>query len=84
MTLRKAALAAALQKAFEDATDKKWEAPEVANALANAIDAYVRSMEVKGVTVTGALDAETTTVSSHKHGVKTTVTAMQNNTVKLG
>ncbi len=51
MALNKASLAAAIQTAFEQAKDQEWDAPQVAQALADAIDDYVRTADVDGITV---------------------------------
>lgn len=51
MPLDKPALAAALQTAFEAGMDDEdWTLPQAAGAMANAIDAYIRTADVLGVT----------------------------------
>ena len=77
MALNKGVLTAAIQKAFEDAKDNEWEAPQVAAALANAIDAYVRGAAVRGVQCSVPLDRDTTNVNGHVHNVSGTLTGTQ-------
>lgn len=49
MALDKNVLAAALAETFQKAFDEGWTQQQVANGLATAIDAFVRSAEVAGV-----------------------------------
>lgn len=77
MALNKGALTAAIQKAFEDAKDNEWETPQIAAALADAIDAYVRGAAVRGVKCEVPLDVDTTLVSGHVHKVSGTLEATQ-------
>jgi hypothetical protein len=83
VALNKAALAAAIQTAFTDAREKEWDPPQIAAALADAIDAYVRGAAVTGVKATVPIDLNTTTVSGHLHKVSGTLTATQNVNGKL-
>lgn len=51
MPLAKAALATALQAAFEAGMDdEEWTLAQAADAMADAIDSYVRAADVVGVT----------------------------------
>ena len=83
MALNKAQLTAAIQAAFEDAKENEWEAPQVAAALADAIDAYVRGADVRGVRCSVPVSLTTTSVSGHTHGVNGTLTATQDNDGEL-
>jgi hypothetical protein len=51
MALDKNTLAIALKTTFANAKEQGWTGDQVADALADAIDAYVRGAEVKGVAV---------------------------------
>ena len=51
MPLNKNTLRNAILAAFETAKEEEWEADEVAQALADAIDAFVRSGDVAGVDI---------------------------------
>lgn len=56
MALDKNVLAAALAETFQKAFDEGWTQQQVANGLATAIDAFVRSAEVAAVKSKLALD----------------------------
>lgn len=49
MALNKQTLESAIRTAFETAKEEQWESAQVARALADAIDAFVRGAEVGGV-----------------------------------
>jgi hypothetical protein len=51
MALDKTALAEQLKEIFTDAKDNSWPSDQVADALADAIDQYVRGAKVTGVQV---------------------------------
>ncbi|WP_163993092.1 hypothetical protein [Pyxidicoccus caerfyrddinensis] len=52
MALDKQALATKLKDTFKRAKEESWTSDQVADALAAAVDAYVRSAEVVGVRTT--------------------------------
>lgn len=57
MPLDKAALATALEAAFQQGMDTEgWSLADAAGAMADAIDAYVRTADVVGIT-TDVVDA---------------------------
>lgn len=51
MALDKSKLAASLLKTFIEAKEQEWQPEQVAEALANAFDTYVRGAEVVSVQV---------------------------------
>ncbi len=51
MPLDKSGLSTALKNVFQSAKDNSWSSDQVADALANAIDTYVRTGDVAQVTV---------------------------------
>jgi hypothetical protein len=57
MALDRNRLAARLLDNFQRGKDEGWDAQQVANALADAIDEYVRDALVEGVTVAVVNDA---------------------------
>jgi hypothetical protein len=61
MALDKTTLAAAIGQTFSDAKANNWSELQVADALADAIDAYVRGATVTGVTVSVSI------TSPHAH-----------------
>jgi hypothetical protein len=64
MPLNKPALAAAFKDAFKKSKEEMWEADQVAEALADAIDAFVRNGDVGGIT-TEVRDMTNTNVIGH-------------------
>ncbi|MBZ4417430.1 hypothetical protein [Myxococcus sp. RHSTA-1-4] len=52
MALNKTELADSIRGLFQKAFDESWSSEQVADALAEAIDTYVRAAAVTGVTVT--------------------------------
>ncbi len=82
MALNKAKLTTDIQKAFKDAKKIEEEPPVaaelLAQALANAIDEYVRGAAVTGVQCTVPVNLSTSSVGGHLHNVAGTLTATQN------
>lgn len=68
MALNKNTLAAAIKTTFETAADQAWTAQQVADGLATAIDAFVRSAEVAGVKSKLALDVPNNTGTGTQTG----------------
>lgn len=52
MALNKSTLATSIKDVFKRAFDEAWTSDQVAEALADTIDTYVRAAAVTGVTVT--------------------------------
>lgn len=52
MALNRDTLATSIKALFKTAFDEAWTSEQVAEGLAQAIDAYVRTAAVTGVTVT--------------------------------
>ncbi len=52
MPLDKTQLQAALKTAFDTAKDQNWTTDQVAQAIADAVDTFVRGGDVNGITVT--------------------------------
>lgn len=67
MALDKGQLANAFRQTFQQAKDEAWSSDQVAEALADAIDAFVRSGDVVGIT-TEVRDAGNTLIGT---GVQT-------------
>lgn len=59
MPLNKAALKQAILTTFETAKVQEWTSEQVAGALADAIDTFVRGADVVGVTVEVRNNAQT-------------------------
>jgi hypothetical protein len=51
MALNKTNLATTFKATFKQAKDEAWDSDRVADALADAIDAYTKTADVVGVTV---------------------------------
>lgn len=77
MPLDKNRLQQAIETAFESAKQEGWETAQVASALADAIDAYVRGAEVVGVTTTVRVTQEGTGIVSTGNGTQSGTARVQ-------
>jgi len=59
MPLDKSTLQAAFKTAFDTAKEENWSTEQVAEALADAVDVFVRSGDVVGITTDVEVDPDT-------------------------